>query len=201
MPSIQIYCALRRLDSPPPPYIKLDANLAAVGNCNITYGWVVDGTNVLDEPTLWALRVKCVVDGWRGMRDVSNPWTPRRGSWQEVFFLRADRRAEAQAVWVRRHSEMRAHAQASSWVKSASAGTVAAHVRAQEAATWHPCPANLATSLRRIVRFSGQVLGWYARVFEWRHRPRLASQCRYAAQHIREATTACSPSSLCSRES
>ena len=101
------------------------------------------------------------------MWDVSDPWTPYRSLWQEVLFLRADRRVDAQVVWVRGHSEMWARAQASCWVKYASAGNAAAHARAQEAATWHPCPANLATSLHRTAQFSGYVLGWFARILEW----------------------------------
>ncbi len=92
----------------------------------------------LRTPTFYT-DCKLVVDGWHGMWDVSDPWTPHRSLWQELLFLRADRRVDAQVVWVRGHSEMRARAQASCWDKYASAGNAAAHVKAQEAASWHPC--------------------------------------------------------------
>ena len=68
---------------------------------------------------------------------------------------------------MRGHSEKRARAQACPVFRFNSAGNTAAHVRAQEAASWHPCPANLGTSLLRTAHFSGKVLGWYARLLEW----------------------------------
>ncbi len=45
------------------PHIKVDANLAVVGTCNITYGFVVDGTDVVTEVPLRALKAHLAFTG------------------------------------------------------------------------------------------------------------------------------------------
>ena len=45
------------------PHIKVDTNLANVGNCNVSYDLVVDGTNVLNELALRAPKVSPTFTG------------------------------------------------------------------------------------------------------------------------------------------